>query len=158
MPGYVVPTYNTSSNNNTVAACIKLMWTPPPQASPLLGGRRRCPGTWSRPIILPAVTLIGASIDCDYYVTWGRRPPACASQRRQMAHCNASRGRSFHPLPSPSPSPLTLLPPRCVPMSPTRLRLRYCQPFIRLRYLPRKKRLRAQPQNSGGTEHLGPST
>jgi len=44
MPGYVVPTYNTCSNNNTVAACIKLMWTPPPQASPLLGGEKEMPG------------------------------------------------------------------------------------------------------------------
>ena len=54
---------------------MKLMWTPPPQASPLLGGEKEMPGH-----VVPTynantcrvIILKGASIDCDY-VTWGRR-------------------------------------------------------------------------------------
>jgi len=63
-------------------------------------------------------------MDCDY-VTWGRRPPACARPRNARDGPSQRITRSSlpsSPPPSPSPPPLTLLPPRCVPVSPTQSR------------------------------------
>jgi len=86
------------------------------------GGEGRCPGTWSRPII-PAVILIGASIDCDYVT----RYVGASSSRVRLATPDGPSQRitrSFLPSsPPPSPPPLTLLSPRCVPVSPTQSRL-----------------------------------
>jgi len=103
-------------------ACEKNWWRPPPQASPLLGGERRYPGTWSR-LIIPTASNDSVSIAMPSGTATTlvlRRGVGVSSSRvrlatPEMAHRNASPGRPFRPLTLRLPSPLrpSFLSPRC---------------------------------------------